>query len=134
MVEPAGRDFLVYIYGFVHRFVRTFSGRKRYSVFRTIGYATKKVLVVTNENYITATEVCRMLHKISPEYEGETVQMILDNAQYQKCRAVMDLVETLKIELDDIPLYSSSLKLIERLWRFVKNELHSRYYDDLSTF
>lgn len=129
-----GCDFLGCIYGTVRRFVLTFSGRKRYNVLGAIDYATKKILTVTNESYITATEVCEMLHKISSEYAGKTVHLILDNARYQKCRAVMDLAETLKIELDYIPPYSPNLNLIERLWKFVKNELRSRYYDNFSIF
>ena len=129
-----GCDFLGYIYGTVRRFVLTFSGRKRYNVLGAIDYATKKILTVTNESYITATEVCEMLRKISAEYAGKTVHLILDNARYQKCRAVMELAETLKIELDYIPPYSPNLNLIERLWRFVKNDLRSRYYDDFSIF
>lgn len=118
-----GCDFLGRIYGTVRRFVLTFSGRKRYNVLGTVDYATKKVLTVTNESYITATEVFEMLHKNCSEYAGETVHLILDNACYQKCRAVMDLAETLKNELDYIPPYSPNLNLIERLWKFVKNEL-----------
>ena len=39
-----------------------------------------------------------------------------------------------KIELDYIPPYSPNLNLIERLWKFVKNELRSRYYDNFSIF
>ena len=129
-----GCDFLGYIYGSVRRFVLTFSGRKRYNVLGAINYATKKVLTVTNESYITATEVCEMLHKISAEYAGEAVHLILDNARYQKCKVVMDLAQTLDIELDYIPPYSPNLNLIERLWKFVKNELRSQYYDDFSVF
>ena len=129
-----GCDFLGCIYGTVRRFVLTFSGRKRYNVLGAIDYATKKILTVTNESYITATEVCEMLYKISSEYAGKTVHLILDNARYQKCSAVMDLAETLKIELDYIPPYSPNLNLIERVWKFVKGELRSKYYGDFTNF
>ena len=129
-----GCDFLGYIYGTVRRFVLTFSGRKRYNVLGAMNYVSRKVLTVTNDSYITATEVCEMLYKISAEYAGETVHLILDNARYQKCKAVMDLAQTLNIELVYIPPYSPNLNLIERLWKFVKNELRSRYYDDFTIF
>jgi len=33
-----------------------------------------------------------------------------------------------------IPPYSPNLNLIERLWKFVKNELRSKYYDDFDIF
>lgn len=94
-----GCDFLGGIYGSVRRFVLTFSGRKRYNVLGAIDYVTKKVLTVTNESYITATEVCEMLRKISVEYAGKTIHIVLDNARYQKCSAVIELSKQLGITL-----------------------------------
>lgn len=129
-----GCDFLGCIYGKVRRFILTFSGRKRYNVLGAIDYVTKKVLTVANESYITATEVCAMLHKISAEYAGTVVHLVLDNARYQKCALVMDLAAELGIVLEYIPPYSPNLNLIERLWKFVKGELRSKYYDDFSLF
>ena len=129
-----GCDFLGCIYGTVRRFVLTFSGRKRYNVLGAIDYATKKVLTVTNESYITAAEVCEMLHKISAEYAGKAIHLVLDNAFYQKCRVVMELADQLGIELNYVPPYSPNLNLIERLWKFVKGELRTKYYDDFSIF
>lgn len=129
-----GCDFLGYIYGSVRRFVMTFSGRKRYNVLGAINYATKKVLTVANESYISAAEICEMLHKISAEYTGKPIHLVLDNARYQKCKAVMDLAQKLDIKLDYIPPYSPNLNLIERLWKFVKGELRSQYYDDFGIF
>lgn len=75
-----------------------------------------------------------MLHKISAEYAGKAVHLVLDNARYQKCAPVMELEEKLGITLEYIPPYSPNLNLIERLWRFVKSEPRSKYYDDFSVF
>jgi transposase len=36
--------------------------------------------------------------------------------------------------LQFIPPYSPNLNLIERVWKFVKGELRSKYYDDFSEF
>lgn len=129
-----GCDFLGYIYSTARRFVLTFSGRMRYNVLGAINYVTKEVLTVTNESYITATEVCEMLRKISAEYTGKVVHLILDNARYQKCKTVMELAKQLGIQLHYIPPYSPNLNLIERLWKFVKGELRSKYYDDFGVF
>lgn len=129
-----GCDFLGCIYGKVRRFVLTFSGRKRYNVLGAIDYVTKKVLTIANESYITATEVCAMLRKISAEYAGTVVHLVLDNARYQKCAPVMELAAELGIILEYIPPYSPNLNLIERLWKFVKSELRSKYYDDFGFF
>ncbi len=129
-----GCDFLGYSYGRVRRFILTFSGRMRYNVLGTIDFITKKVLTVTNEKYITATEVCEMLEKISKEYNGKITYLVLDNARYQKCKVVQELALKLSIHLVYIPPYSPNLNLIERLWKFVKGELRTRYYDNFSLF
>ena len=129
-----GCDHLGYIYSRVRRFVKTYSGRKRYNVLGAIDYITKRILTVTNDSYITATEVCAMLQKIACEYPGKTVHIILDNARYQKCTVVQSLANELGINLQYIPPYSPNLNLIERVWKFVKGELRSKYYDNFSAF
>lgn len=129
-----GSDFLGAVYGKVRRFVKTFSGRQRYNVLGAINFVTKKVTVVTNTTYITATEICMMLRKVADEYAGQTIHVVLDNARYQKCNDVKTLAASLGIELLFIPPYSPNLNVIERLWKFVKGKLRSRYYDDFNLF
>lgn len=129
-----GCDFLGAVYGRVRRFVKTFSGRQRYNVLGAINFATKKVSVVTNTTYITATEICMMLRKVADEYAEQTIHIVMDNARYQKCESVKTLAASLGIELVYIPPYSPNLNLIERVWKFVKGKLRSRYYDDFDLF
>ena len=129
-----GCDFLGRVDSRTRRFVRTFSGRKRFNVLGALDFVTGKVLTVTNDSYITATQVCEMLRKISAEYAGKTVRVILDNARCRKCQAVRKLALELGIELLYIPPYSPNLNLIERFWKFVKGELRSKYYDSFSLF
>ena len=129
-----GCDFLGHIYGKARRYVRTFSGRRRYNVLGALDYATKKMRVVANDSYITAMEVCSMLQKIAHEYSGKKVHLILDNARYQKCHIVQELAMQLDIQLEYIPPYSPNLNLIECVWKFVKGEISSKYYDNFDTF
>lgn len=129
-----GCDYLGFIYGKVRRFVKSFSGRMRYNVLGAVDFATKEVVTVTNDTYITAAEVCEILHKVSAKYAGRTVHLVLDNAKYQKCRAVQGLATELCIDLVYIPPYSPNLNLIELLWKFVKGELRTKYYDDFGVF
>jgi len=56
-----GCDFLGYIYGATRRFIKTYSGRRRYNVLGALNFVTKKVTTVTNDTYITATEICELL-------------------------------------------------------------------------
>jgi hypothetical protein len=129
-----GRDFLGYIYGKVRRYIKTFSGRKRYNVLGAMNFVTKKVITVANDTYITAAEVCETLWKVSAEYAGKSVRIVLDNARYQKCEVVRNLAQELRITLHYIPPYSPNLNLIERLWKHVKGRLRSKYYDRFDDF
>ena len=129
-----GCDYLGCIYGKARRFIKTFSGRMRYNVLGAIDFISKEVVTVTNDTYITATEVCQLLHKVSAKYAGQSIHIILDNARYQKCKIVQGLATELNIDLVYIPPYSPNLNLIERLWKFVKNELRTKYYEDFTLF
>jgi len=129
-----GCDFLGYIYGKTRRFVKTFSGRKRYNILGALNFVTKKVTTVANDQYITAVEVCEMLRKIAAEYVGKPIHIVLDNARYQKCIIVRELAEELGITLNFMPPYSPNLNLIERLWKHVKGRLRSKYYDQFDAF
>jgi transposase len=129
-----GCDFLGYIYGKTRKFIKTFSGRKRYNVLGAMNFVTKKVTTVANDAYITAAEVCEMLRKVASEYAAKPVHIVLDNARYQKCEVVTALAKELGIALHYIPPYSPNLNLIERLWKHVKSRLRSKYYDRFDNF
>jgi len=129
-----GCDFLGYIYGTTRRFIKTYSGRKRYNVLGALNYVSKKVLTVANESYITASEVCELMKKVAIEYFGKPIFIILDNAKYQKCTIVTELAKQLSVHLVFIPPYSPNLNFIERLWKHVKNKLRTKYYDVFEDF
>jgi len=129
-----GCDFLGYIYGVVRRFIKTYSGRKRYNVLGALNFISKKVTTVTNDTYITAVEICELLKKIAVEYAGKPIFIVLDNARYQKCGIVQELANQLGINLIYIPPYSPNLNLIERLWKYVKSRLRTKYYDKFEVF
>ena len=129
-----GCDYLGYIYGKVRRFIRTYSGRSRYNVLGALDYTSKKLTTITNDAYITATEVCELIMKVSLEYAGKPIHLILDNARYQKCLLVQALAAELNVTLVYIPPYSPNLNLIERLWKHTKSRLRLKSYDDFNIF
>ena len=129
-----GCDFLGCIYGFTRRFIKTYSGRKRYNVLGALNFISKKVSTVVNDKYITALEFCDLLKKVAIEYAGNPIHIVLDNARYQKCIIVTETAEQLGINLVYIPPYSPNLNLIERLWKHVKSRLRTKYYDDFDVF
>jgi transposase len=129
-----GCDFLGYIYGKVRRFIKTYSGRRRYNVLGALNFITKKMTIVTNDTYITAVQICELLNKLAVEYAGKPISLILDNARYQKCSVVTELALQLGIQLTYIPPYSPNLNLIERLWKHVKSKLRTKFYDEFDEF
>ena len=129
-----GCDFLGYIYGMARRFIKTYSGRKRYNVLGALNFISKKVTTVTNDTYITAVEICELLKKVAVENAGKPIFIVLDNARYQKCSIVQELANQLGIHLIYIPPYSPNLNLIERFWKYVKSGLRTKYYDKFDVF
>jgi len=96
---------------------------------------THEVITVTNDTYVTATQVCELLDKLAKLNLNIPITLVLDNARYQKCKKVQEQADSLKIELLYLPPYSPNLNLIERLWKFVKKKcLYAKYYEDFLTF
>lgn len=125
--------------GFLWCLVRTFicspSGRKRFNVLGAVNAVTKEIITVTNETYINAESICQLLLKLSELNLKIPITIVLDNARYQKCKLVENYAKGLGIELCYLPSYAPQLNLIERVWKFVRNEcLYSKYYRDFSDF
>ena len=90
---------------------------------------------MTNQSYINAESVCLMLLKLAALALEVPITVVLDNARYQKCQLVFALAQELDIELLYLPSYSPHLNLIERLWKFVRNQcLYSKHYADFDDF
>lgn len=127
--------FVCMVWCFSRLFVKAAAGRNRINVLGAI-HATKGQLeTLVNTTYITATEVVGMLKLLALSYSGLPIYVVLDNARYQHCKAVMQAAQSLGIELVFLPPYSPNLNLIERLWKFVRKKvLHARYFDTVDKF
>ena len=127
--------FLGYLWSFTRIFVRTPSGRQRFNVLGALNAITKELVTITNDSYITSSQVCELLVKIAECGSGIPITLVLDNARYQRCNMVMDFAEQLGIELLFLPPYSPNLNLIERLWKLTKKKcLYSKYYCNFKEF
>jgi transposase len=127
--------FLGFLWSVTRLFIRAPTGRQRFNVLGALNAITHELISVTNDTYITAQEVCELLHILAERTLGVPITIFLDNARYQKCALVMSTAEQLQIELCFLPTYSPNLNLIERLWRFVKKEcLYSVYYSSFASF
>jgi transposase len=116
------------VWSVVRKWVKTASGRQRFNVLGALNFVTKKVETIVNTTYITSTEVIAILEKLARDYAGKPIKIVLDNARYQRCKAVFEAAQRLGIELVFLPTYSPNLNLIERVWKLVKSRVLSGSY------
>jgi hypothetical protein len=126
--------FLGFVWCVVRMFVKAPAGRQRYNVLAALDAVTHRLHRICNVGYINAESVCALLRQVAQAVPGP-VTMVMDNARYQHCALVMELAQSLRIELLFLPGYSPNLNLIERVWKFVKKEcLASRYLPSFADF
>lgn len=124
---------LGYLWSVAVCWVRSMSGRKRHSVLGALNAVTRKVISVTTDKTVTSETMKELLVKLhaATHDAGSKVVVILDNARYQHCQAVMEFAKELGIQLAFLPGYSPHLNLIERVWKFIrKTAVNNRYFTD----
>jgi transposase len=98
---------------------------------------TLNFISVRNTTYINHLSVIELLEKIREFHKDSVIpiSIFLDNAKYQRCKAVTEIADNLNIELIFLPSYSPNLNLIERLWKWLKKDcLNCKYYSKFSEF
>jgi len=122
------------VWSVVRKYIKTSSGRQRYNVLGALNFVSKKIEMITNDSYITGMQVIELLEKLARLCE-KPIKIILDNARYQHCAAVIEKAAELGIDLVFLPTYSPNLNLIERVWKIIKGKvLNSAYYESFSNF
>lgn len=122
-------SFLGWVWCRVKLFVRAASGRQRFRGLGALIAVTHELIPVSNHTDVMPETVCEWLHKIAAAGLATLVTLVFHNAADQRCPLVRDLAQPLGIELLFLPSDSSNGNLIQRLWKFVKQQpLHSRHY------
>jgi len=117
------------VWSVVRKYVKTASGRQRYNVLGALNFVSKKIETIYNDSYITSAQVIEMLIGLTLTY-AKPIKIVLDNARYQRCAAVIEKAAELGIELVFLPTYSPNLNLIERVWKIVKSKVLSSVYHE----
>lgn len=116
-------------------FIKAASGRNRINVLGAVHAISKKVVTLCNTTYITADTLITFLKQLKRQFSDKPITIVLDNARYQHCAAVIKAAESFGIRLLFLPPYSPNLNVIERLWKFTKKQiLYARYYDKPKAF
>lgn len=116
-------------------FLRSGAGRNRINVLGALNALTQQVTTLVNTSYINAQVIQEFLLQLRKQYPLLPITIVLDNARYQHCQAVMTFAESLHIKLLFLPPYSPNLNIIERLWKFAKKKiLYGKYYERADLF
>jgi transposase len=116
-------------------FVRTGSGRQRYSVLGAVETRDHDFVSIRTDGSVNAQTVCELIKKIAKSYPAEAITLVMDNARYQHNDGVRECADHNGIELLFLPAYSPNLNLIERVWRLVKSRtLRNKYFPDFAGF
>ena len=111
-------------------FLRSGAGRNRINVLGALNAISQEVSTLINTTYINAQVIQDFFLQLREQYPLLPITIVLDNARYQHCKAVIAFAESLEIKLLFLPPYSPNLNLIERLWKFAKKKvLYGKYYE-----
>lgn len=88
-------------------------------------------VITRRSDRVNSSSICELLRAIRAKNpSGELIQLIMDNAAYNRSSRVKELARDLGIRLVYLPPYSPNLNPIERLWKFFKKKvLYNRYYE-----
>ena len=116
-------------------FLKTGAGRNRFNLLGCIDPFTFDLISIHSMMYVDADRTKTFLEKVREASGSIPVSVVLDNARYQHCRAVMAKAAELDIELIFLPPYSPNLNIIERLWKYVRKQvLAGRYFETPAKF
>lgn len=127
--------FLCCLWSIARVFLRAASGRQRFNVLGAWNAVTRELTAVTNTTVVNTGTMCELLRRIAAQKLAGPVALVLDNARYQRNKAVIALTAELGIRLMFLPSYSPNLNLIERLWGFAKRQaVYGKYHADFASF
>ena len=114
--------------------IRTNSGRQRINIngalcFHTLDVIYREDKTINRFSTLNLFKQVRDAHDISVP-----ITIVLDNAGYNKAPEVTEYVAENNIRLLFLPAYSPNLNLIERLWRFFKGEVCTKYHEKFKNF
>ncbi|KXA99384.1 hypothetical protein AKJ41_05530 [candidate division MSBL1 archaeon SCGC-AAA259O05] len=78
--------------------------------------------------------VCEFFERIRKENPEEKIVMILDNFSSHRAKAAREKAEELGIELVFLPPYSPDLNPIEQIWRGIKREISTAFFETKEEF
>jgi transposase len=115
--------------------IRTNTGRYRLNLSGAIDIFSKQI-VLQEDITLDTVSTLNFLEKLELAYPQATkVHIFCDNARYYKNKYVQTFLASSKLQMHFLPSYSPNLNPIERLWKFMnENILYNKYYEKFSEF
>lgn len=114
--------------------IRTNSGRQRVNINGALCFHSLDIIYREDES-INRDSTLNLLKQIRKAHEPSIpVKIVLDNAKYNRAQEVTVYAAENNIKLMHLPPYSPNLNLIERLWRFFKSKVCTKYYEKFKFF
>lgn len=126
------------VYGWIERGITkevpSNTGRERLNINGALNSETHEI-IFREDDTINAQSTVHLFQQIELAHPlAEHIHIIADNAKYYRAQLVKDHLARSKIDLIFLPPYAPNLNLIERVWRFFRQEICSQYYEHLSEF
>ena len=111
------------------------TGRKRVNLNGALDAHTHEI-IVDEQPTLNAQAFIVLMKRLEELNEcAEVIYIILDNARYYRNKLVLEYANNSRIKLLFLPPYSPNLNLIERVWKFLKNNLlYNRYFESFDLF
>lgn len=111
------------------------TGRKRITILGAINPINFCFTSLTLEGMVDKIVTKSVLDNIKKTYnDGKPIEIIMDNATYNRSYEVQDYAVELGITIKYLPPYSPNLNLIERVWKFLKRKLKNKYIEKYEDF
>lgn len=124
-----------YSWCFERIWIRSGSGRKRYSVLGAVDPIGEDLHFVDTDGSVNSETMCSLMLDLRVANPDSPICLVLDNARYQHARIVKELADGIAIELLYLPTYSPNLNIIERLWKWLKSAaLKNQYHETYGGF
>ena len=127
------------VYGWIkkgkEKLINSNTGRQRININGALNSESLEIVIREDETINTQSTLA-LFKTLEKKYRlAQTIYITLDNAKYYKNPMVREYLKSSKIRLLFLPPYSPNLNLIERLWKFMRQEvLYNQYYEKFSEF
>ena len=123
-----------------YKIIKTNTGRQKMNINGVYNPVTNETICIEQEGTCAVNQDSniKLVDKIKYLHPELTkIYIFMDNAKSNKGKLFKEYIKNLndlKVEIIYLPAYSPNLNLIERLWKYSKKELLSKYYDKFMDF